>query len=87
MYKTKIKIDGMSCNMCESHVNNSIRKKLDPKKVTSSHKSGNVNIITNDKISKEQIIEALDNTGYKVISFEQEDFEEKKSIFNKLFGK
>ena len=86
MYKTKIKIDGMSCNMCESHVNNSIRKKLDPKKVTSSHKSGKVNIITTDKVSESQINEALKDTGYKLISFEQEDYEE-KGLFAKFFEK
>ena len=86
MFKTKVKIDGMSCNMCESHVNNAIRKKINPKKVTSSHKSGKVNIITKDEITESQVNEALKDTGYKLISFEQEDYQE-KGLFAKLFGK
>ena len=38
MTKTVLKIDGMMCGMCESHVNDAIRKAFPVKKVTSSHK-------------------------------------------------
>ena len=37
MYKTTLKIDGMMCGMCESHINDTIRKAAPVKKVTSSH--------------------------------------------------
>lgn len=33
MYKTTVKIDGMMCGMCESHVNDMIRAKMPVKKV------------------------------------------------------
>ncbi len=33
MYKTTVKIDGMMCGMCESHVNDAIRAKMSVKKV------------------------------------------------------
>ena len=40
MIKTTLKIDGMMCGMCESHVNDAIRKAFPAvKKVTSSHGS------------------------------------------------
>ncbi len=45
MYKTTVKIDGMMCSMCESHVNDAVRSKLKVKKVTSSHKKGETVII------------------------------------------
>ena len=41
MTKTTLKIDGMMCGMCESHMNDAIRKAFNVKKVTSSHSNGN----------------------------------------------
>ena len=40
MVKTILKIEGMLCGMCESHINAAIRKHFDVKKVKSSHKKG-----------------------------------------------
>ena len=40
MTKTTLEVDGMMCGMCESHVNEAIRKALDVKKVSSSHSKG-----------------------------------------------
>ena len=40
MTKTTLKIDGMMCGMCESHMNDAIRKAFNVKKVTSSHSKG-----------------------------------------------
>ena len=38
MLKITLKIDGMACGMCESHINDVIRNNFDVKKVSSSHK-------------------------------------------------
>ena len=40
MIETTVKIDGMMCSMCESHVNDAIRNHLNVKKVSASHGSG-----------------------------------------------
>ena len=40
MIKTTLKIDGMMCGMCESHIKNAIRNKITVKKISSSHKKG-----------------------------------------------
>ena len=45
MIKTTLKIDGMMCGMCESHMNDLIRKNFQVKKVTSSAKDGETVII------------------------------------------
>ena len=37
MQQITLKIDGMMCGMCESHINESIRNNFSVKKVTSSH--------------------------------------------------
>ena len=45
MTQTTIKIDGMMCGMCESHVNDAIRRAFNVKKVTSSHTKGQTVIL------------------------------------------
>lgn len=40
MTKTTLHIDGMICDMCESHINEVIRKNFKVSKVKSSHKKG-----------------------------------------------
>lgn len=40
MIKTTVKVDGMMCGMCESHVNDAVRKAFQVNKVTSSHSKG-----------------------------------------------
>lgn len=36
MIKTTVKVDGMMCGMCESHVNDAVRKAFQVDKITSS---------------------------------------------------
>ena len=40
MVKITLKIDGMSCGMCEAHINDTVRAAFRIKKVDSSHKKG-----------------------------------------------
>ena len=46
MIKTTVKVDGMMCGMCESHVNDAVRKAFQVDKVTSSHSKGETVIIS-----------------------------------------
>ena len=51
MIKTTLKIDGMMCGMCESHMNDLIRKNFQVKKVTSTAKDGETVIISDELVS------------------------------------
>ena len=82
MYKTTVKIDGMACSMCESHVNDAFRRKLNIKKVTSSHKKGISEIISDQEITYEQLEKALDGSGYKILGAECVPYE-KKGLFSR----
>ncbi|EGC04367.1 hypothetical protein CUS_4440 [Ruminococcus albus 8] len=82
MYKTTVKIDGMMCGMCESHINDAIRTKISVKKVSSSHKKGETVIISEYKLTSEMIADALDGSGYTVMSVTCETYE-KKGFFSK----
>lgn len=84
MVKITVKIDGMACGMCESHVNDAIRRSFKVKKVSSSHTNGSTEIICENEIDRSQIEDALNNTGYKVLDVVCEPYE-KKRFFG--FGK
>ena len=46
MLKITLGVDGMMCGMCESHVNDAVRKAFPVKKVTSSHGKGQTVILS-----------------------------------------
>lgn len=80
MQKTTIKIDGMACGMCESHVNDTIRRAFKVKKVTSSHAKGESVVISEEPLDEAKLHEALDPTGYRVLSVQSEPYV-KKGLF------
>lgn len=77
MEKLIVKIDGMSCGMCDSHVNNLIRKNFNVKKVKTNHSKGMAEIISEEVISREALSKALAEMGYKVLEVKREPYEKK----------
>lgn len=77
MIKTILRIDGMMCGMCESHINDTIRQGFKIKKVTSSHAKGTTEIISDQKIDEEALRDAIGKTGYKVLEIKTEPYEKK----------
>ena len=77
MVKTTLKIEGMMCGHCEAHVNDTIRNGFDVKKVTSSHKKGTSEIISDQPLDAEKLKAAIEADGYKVLSSESEPYEKK----------
>ena len=80
MQQITVKIDGMMCGMCESHINDAIRRSFTVKKVTSSHTKGETVILTESDINKDALQSALNATGYRVLSIESMPYK-KKSLF------
>ena len=73
MVKTILKIEGMMCGMCESHINAAIRKHFDVKKVKYSHKKGQTVVVSYEKIDLKALKKVVDETGYTLISAEQNE--------------
>ena len=82
MVKTTLKIDGMMCGMCESHVNDAIRNAFPVKKVTSSHSKGETVIISVEALSEDKIREVMQPTGYELKDITREPYE-KKGLFSR----
>lgn len=77
MIKTTVGIDGMMCGMCESHVNDAIRKSFDVKKVSSSHSKKKTEIISEEAIDEDKLRAVIDETGYTVLSVDSELYKKK----------
>ena len=84
MLKITLGVDGMMCGMCESHVNDAVRKAFPQiKKVTSSHGKGETVIMSDSELDKDALKSAIDATGYTAGAIESAPCEEKK---RGLFG-
>lgn len=84
MIKTTLKIDGMMCGMCESHMNDVIRQNFKIKKVTSSARDGETVIISEEPIDIPWAKKVIHEIGYEMTDSSNEPYE-KKGLFH--FGK
>lgn len=83
MKKIILKIDGMMCPMCESHINDAVRNAVKVKKVTSSHTKGETVILCEQSVDEEKIRQVLEKTGYRLTGMTEEPYE-KKGLFGFL---
>ena len=84
MTKVTLEIEGMACSMCESHINEAVRKAFDVKKMSSSHSKNQTVILTEQEIDEQALRQVIDATGYRVSSIRSEPYQ-KKGLFS--FGR
>ena len=78
MLLVTMRIDGMACTMCESHIKDKIRISCpDAIKIKASYKSGDVSFVVGGNVDEKTIREKIEETGYKVISYKEEPYEKK----------
>ena len=71
MVQTTLKVNGMMCGMCESHINDVVRKTAQVEKVTSSHTKGETVIVSAQPLDIEALKAAIAATGYTVTGAEE----------------
>lgn len=81
MTKTVLSIEGMACGMCEAHVNDAIRANFSVKKVFSSHKKGQTEVISEQPLDEAKLQEVIGKTGYNLTGVSSEPYE-KKHLFH-----
>ncbi|MBR6114024.1 MAG: cation transporter [Oscillospiraceae bacterium] len=78
MIKTTLKIDGMSCSMCEAHINDVIRKTVPgAKKVSASHAKGEASFLTEEAVDENRLKDAIAATGYECVSVTAAPYQKK----------
>ena len=83
MIKTTLSIDGMMCSMCEAHINDAVRKAVPVKKVSSSHRKGQTEILSEAPLDEAALRAAIEATGYRLLSVSQEEAEKKRGLFGR----
>lgn len=63
-YRYILKIKGMRCGMCESHINSAIRNNFKIKKVKSSRHKEETVIESDEILDEEKLIKVIKDTGY-----------------------
>lgn len=64
MKEITIEVEGMRCGMCESHVNDAVRKACEVKKVNSSRHKKQTVIIAEDDFDANVAVRAIAEQGY-----------------------
>ena len=82
MWKYTIEVSGMMCSMCESHVNDAVRKAFSVKKVTSSRSKKETAVIAETELDEAALRAAISATGYDVGAIRKEPWE-KKGLFGR----
>ena len=72
-YTYKLEIHGMRCGMCELHIENTIRKAVDVKKVVANRFKNLATIYSNESLDINKVKEAIEKTGYEVLNIEMEE--------------
>ena len=82
MWKYTIHVEGMMCGMCESHVNDAVRKAFPVKKVSSSRSKQETVVLSETELDEEALRSAISTTGYEAGEVRQEPWVKKR-----LFGR
>ena len=72
----------MMCGMCESHMNDLIRKHWKVKKVSSSAKKGETVVISEEALDIPMLEKEIKEIGYELVSHTSEPYE-KKGLFRR----
>ena len=80
MIQTTLKIDGMMCGMCESHISDAIRRDFAVKKVTASHSKGSCVILSEEPLDASRLRDTIDATGYTLLNVQSEPYEKKSGL-------
>lgn len=83
MIQYTIAVEGMTCSMCEAHLNDAIREAFPVKMVTLSHSKGQTQILCENSLDEEALRGVISATGYQILSIQSVPYE-KKGLFSFL---
>lgn len=85
MVKITAGIEGMTCGMCEAHINEAVRNAFQVKKVTSSHTKKQTVILAEQDIPEQELKSVVVKAGCEVVSVNSEPYE-KRGLFAAFRG-
>ena len=82
MWRYTIHVDGMMCGMCESHVNDAVRKAFPVKRVASSRSKSETTVLAERELDEWALRATVSAAGYEVGEIRKEPWE-KKGLFSR----
>ena len=82
MWRYTIHVDGMMCGMCESHVNDAVRKAFPVKRVASSRSKSETTVLAERELDEGALRAAVSAAGYEVGEIRKESWQ-KKGLFGR----
>lgn len=74
MWKYTVQVDGMMCGMCESHVNDAVRRAFPVKKVSSSRNKRETVVVAEGELDEQALRSVISATGYNVGDIQKEPY-------------
>ena len=78
-----LSVRGMRCGMCESHIQDVIRKNFDVVKVKANRHKKQVLILSKIPFDESKLTEVMNSTGYTFLGVLDKTIIEKKGLFKK----
>lgn len=63
-----IEVSGMSCNGCETNVENALESVSGVRRVEADHEGATVEVVVDDDVSDEDLGDAVHGAGYEVVA-------------------
>ena len=82
MIQYTVEVEGMQCGMCESHVNDAVRKAFPVKRVASSRSKSETTVLAERELDEGALRAAVSAAGYEVGEIRKEPWE-KKGLFSR----
>ena len=77
MTQTTIGIEGMMCGMCETHINDVIRRTFSVKSAKADRRKKSCVVVSEEPLDEEALRAAIAATGYEVTSVASEPYAKK----------
>lgn len=77
MIQTIIGIDGMMCEMCEAHINDTIRRNFVVKSAKADRKKKRCVVVSEEELDEGKLREAIAATGYDLLSVSSQPYQKK----------
>ena len=74
MWKYTVQVEGMMCGMCESHVNEAVRRAFPVKKVSSSRNKRETVVVAEGELDEQALRSVISATGYDVGDIQKEPY-------------
>ena len=71
LFEYRLEIHGMGCGMCESHINDVIRRNFNVKRVKSNRFKNETVILSEVELDEEKIKSVIASTGYELKGIEK----------------